>query len=230
MLLDISLNQFVVMIVPLVFAVTVHEVAHGWVAYRMGDPTAYMAGRLTLNPLKHLDVFGSLILPAVLKLAGSPMLFGYAKPVPVDFSRLRSSPLANFAVSAAGVAVNLALAVVSGIGFRFLLGHFSLWHHLLVTPFVSDLFLMLGYSALINAVLAVFNLLPVPPLDGSRMIAAFLPPALQHRMDRFERIGLVVVLLLLVTGSLDRLLGAVLNPLVQAILGPGGTALMFANR
>ena len=110
---NFDLNQIVVMIVPLLFAITIHEVAHGYVAYKMGDHTAKLAGRLTLNPIRHLDPVGSLILPLILKLTGSPVIFGYAKPVPVNFSNFRNYRKSTIYVASAGVLANLALAVIS---------------------------------------------------------------------------------------------------------------------
>ena len=117
---NIDLNQLVVMIVPLLMGVTVHEVAHGYVAYRMGDPTAMQAGRLSLNPIKHLDLIGSFFLPLILKFSGSPFIFGYAKPVPVNSAYFRNYRKSMIYVSSAGVIANLALAVASGVCFQIL--------------------------------------------------------------------------------------------------------------
>ena len=136
MLSNLDPNQLAVLIVPLLFAVTCHEVAHGWIAFKLGDDTARRAGRLTLNPLKHLDFFGSLVLPLILKLSGAPILFGYAKPVPVDFGKLRRHPNAILMVSAAGVTANLALAALSGGVFQALVHTEPYWRIPFLRPLV----------------------------------------------------------------------------------------------
>ena len=219
MFANLDLNQLAVLLVPLLFAVTCHEVAHGYVAFKLGDATAQRAGRLTLNPLKHLDFVGSLLLPLILKLSGAPILFGYAKPVPVDFGRLRSRRNAILMVSAAGVAANLALAALSGVFLQILLSIEPYWRIPFLRPLVLDLVQMLGYSVLINSVLAVFNLIPIPPLDGSRLLAHFLPPALRLPYVRLERFGMLILIALLVTGSLSHLMNLLIRPLVSFFLG-----------
>ena len=125
----------IIMIVPLLFAVTIHEVAHGYIAYRMGDNTAMLAGRLTLNPIKHLDFFGSFLIPLILKLSGSPVIFGYAKPVPVNFANLRDFRKGTIAVSSAGVAANLLCALISGALFQIFFNLGVLSNTLFYKPF-----------------------------------------------------------------------------------------------
>ncbi len=209
----------VVMIVPLLFAVTVHEVAHGYVAYRMGDSTAKMAGRLSLNPIKHLDLFGSLILPLVLKLTGSPVIFGYAKPVPVNFANFRDYRKSTIYVASAGVLANFLLATISGILFQ-TLSHFQfLWHPSFFRPLVQDLYSMLYYSVVINLVLAIFNLIPVPPLDGSKILAMILPSSLRTHYVRLERFGMLIIIFLLLTNSLSRVVSFFLTPMFTILLG-----------
>ena len=226
---NFSLNQLVVMLVPLLFAVTVHEVAHGYTAYRMGDPTAKLAGRLTLNPLKHLDFFGSLLLPAVLKMTGSPIVFGYAKPVPVNLSRLRDFRKGMLYVSGAGCAANLVLMLLSGLVFRLLLKFGSLWFDSFFRPVILDLFMMLGYSVLINGVLAIFNLIPIPPLDGSRILAMFLPEPYQRKFLSIGRLGMILIIFLLISNSLNRLITFFLIPLLELTLGRQGIRIILGG-
>ena len=207
------------MIIPLLFAVTIHEVAHGYVAYRMGDNTAMLAGRLTLNPIKHLDFIGSFLLPLILKFTGSPIIFGYAKPVPVNFANLRDYRKGVIYVSSAGVLANFACAFISGMLFQFLLSLESLWYNSAADYIVSTLILILGYSVIINCVLAIFNLIPVPPLDGSKIFAMFLPLNLRRQYARLERFGILIIFFLLMTDSLDKIVSLVINPLVNFLLG-----------
>ena len=216
---SIDLNQIVIMIVPLLFAVTIHEVAHGYIAYKMGDNTAMLAGRLSLNPIKHLDFFGSLLLPLLLKLTGSTVIFGYAKPVPVNFSNFRNYRKSTIYVSSAGVMANFALAIISGLLFQILTHFHPLWHSSILRPFVLDLYHMLGYSVLINLVLAIFNLIPIPPLDGSKIIAMLLPVNLRLQYARIEQFGMIIIIFLLITGSLGRVLSFFLIPMFNFLLG-----------
>ncbi len=207
------------MIIPLLFAVTIHEVAHGYVAYRMGDNTAMLAGRLTLNPIKHLDFIGSFLLPLILKFTGSPIIFGYAKPVPVNFANLRDYRKGVIYVSSAGVLANFACAFISGMLFRFLLSLESLWYNSAADYIVSTLILILGYSVIINCVLAIFNLIPVPPLDGSKIFAMFLPLNLRRQYARLERFGILIIFFLLMTNFLNKIISFVINPLINFLLG-----------
>jgi len=216
---NIDLNQIVVMIVPLLFSVTIHEVAHGYIALRMGDHTAQKAGRLTLNPIKHLDFFGSLILPLILKLTGSPIIFGYAKPVPVNFSNLRNVRKSTIYVASAGVLANFILAFLSGIFFRILTNYKMLWQTSIINPFIMDLYSMLFYSVVINLVLAIFNLIPIPPLDGSKILAMCLPTSLRIQFARLERFGMIIIIFLLLTNLLDKLLSFFLTPMFNILLG-----------
>ena len=216
---SIDLNQIVIMIVPLLFAVTIHEVAHGYVAYKMGDNTAMLAGRLTLNPIKHLDFFGSFFLPLLLKLTGSTIIFGYAKPVPVNFSNFRNYRKSTIYVSSAGVLANFALAIISGLLFQILTYFQPLWHASFLKPFALDLYQMLGYSVLINLVLAVFNLIPIPPLDGSKIIAMLLPVSLRQQYARMERFGMIIIIFLLLTNSLSKVFPFFITPMFKILTG-----------
>jgi Zn-dependent protease len=176
-----------VWVIPILLAVTLHEAAHGWVAWRLGDDTAYRLGRVTFNPLRHIDPFGTVILPALmLFMSGGRMMFGFAKPVPVNFWRLRQPRRDMVLVAAAGPATNFMLAVVSA----------ALFHGL---PFLSgDLQQWVGYnldnSVWINLLLCVFNMLPIPPLDGGRVAVGMLPRPLAMRLARLEKAGLLIVL------------------------------------
>ncbi len=228
---NLGLNQLVVMIVPLLFAVTLHEVAHGWVAYRMGDNTALLAGRLTLNPIKHLDITGSIILPLALKLLGSPVIFGYAKPVPVNFNNLRNYRKGILYVSSAGIAANLVLVIISGIFFQGLLRSGPVWYDTIFRPIIMDLLWMLGFSVLINSVLAVFNMIPIPPLDGSRLLAQLLPISFRKQFVRFERLGFIIILawLLMSKDSLFRFISFLIDPLVKFSLGSNGITFILSG-
>jgi Zn-dependent protease len=174
---------------PVLIAVTFHEAAHGFAAKLFGDSTAYLLGRVTLNPLKHIDPFGTVLLPGMLLLAHSPFLFGYAKPVPVNFNALRHPRLGMACVAAAGPLMNIALAFVSALAFPFVAN---------LPPDISDFTaLNLRNSLIVNAVLAVFNLFPIPPLDGGRIAVAVLPRFLGQPLARLEPFGMMILIALL---------------------------------
>ena len=175
---------FIIIAIPLLYSVIFHELAHGWVAYRMGDPTAKLQGRLTINPLKHLDPMGTLML----FLFG----FGWAKPVPVNLNLLRDRRKGMILVSAAGVITNMLLAFC------------ALFLYRLLFPSPSGIAAqLLYYFARINIILAAFNLIPLPPLDGSKILMGFAPPNVQKFLYRLERYGLLIIIALLYLGVLD---------------------------
>ena len=192
---------------PVVLAITLHEAAHGYAARHFGDPTAWLAGRISLNPLRHIEWFGTILLPILLFLINSPFLFGWAKPVPVDFGRLRHPKRDMLWVAAAGPAVNLLMA----LGWALLLKFDTL------IPFNSysrPLALMCEVGIGINIALMVLNLIPLPPLDGSKVLMSFLPPRLSYKLAGLERYSFFILIALMMTP----VLGGILVPLQRLIL------------
>lgn len=193
------LQQIAIWALPILFAITVHEVAHGWVARHFGDRTAEMMGRLTLNPVKHIDPVGTIIVPIAL-LAMGGFIFGWAKPVPVAQQNLRNPRRDMAIVAAAGPVSNVAQALVWG-----LIAKLALMTNI---AYVSEPLALMGAAGiLINVVLAVLNLLPVPPLDGGRVLSNLLPPHISDKFDRLEPYGLLILVALLATGVLGRIIG-----------------------
>lgn len=186
-------------IIPTLLAIVVHEVAHGWVAFRLGDSTAYMLGRLTLNPLKHIDLIGTILVPLVLILTVG-FAFGWAKPVPINFRNLRHPRRDTVLVAAAGPFSNLLMAIAWGVIIKLT----SLLPDN-VTTLALPLLYMGMFGIFINIILMVFNLIPIPPTDGGRIATSLLPPALGYQLSRLEPFGLIIILLLLFSGILWRL-------------------------
>lgn len=174
---------------PVILAITLHEAAHGWMAEKFGDNTARMLGRVTFNPLKHVDRFGTVILPGLLMLTHAPILFGYAKPVPVNFGQLSPPRTGMFMVAIAGVLMNFFLAITGGI-----LLHLDQW----MTPEQAPwLYMMLYRLIIINCVLIIFNMLPILPLDGGRVVVSFLHGKARHYYSKLEKYGMLVIILVL---------------------------------
>jgi Zn-dependent protease len=204
-MLDINalIQTIAIAALPVIFAITLHEAAHGYAARHFGDPTAWQLGRISLNPLRHIDPIGTIVIPvAILLFSAGSFLFGYAKPVPVDFTRLRNPKRDMLWVAAAGPAANLLMACFWALMFKLS------WA---VPEFFSvPLARMAEYGIIINCVLMVLNLLPLPPLDGGRIAVSLLPHRLAWQFSRIEPWGFPILLVLLFTG----ILGDILNPLV----------------
>ena len=188
--MNITLYDLSVWVMPLIVAITFHEAAHGFVAHALGDNTAFDRGRVSFNPLKHIDPFGTLMLPAMLLLAHSPFLFGYAKPVPVNFRSLRHPRIDMVWVALAGPATNIALALAAAVAF-----HTLDYIPPTTAQWVAD---NLKNALLINVVLAIFNMLPIPPLDGGRVAVGLLPRALGVPLARLEPFGMLILIGILI--------------------------------
>ena len=200
------LYTIAVIALPLMFAVTVHEATHGYVAYRLGDPTAKLLGRITLNPLRHVDPVGTVVLPLILVISNAPFLFGYAKPVPVNHSYFKNPKKDGLLVALSGPLSNLSLALASGIIARLLLlmrpdlVYFSKIGGSLMAQggvsvsILAPVYLILEFSVIINTLLAVFNLIPIPPLDGGRVLMGLLPDRLSEALGRVEPFGFILIL------------------------------------
>jgi Zn-dependent protease len=197
------LQKIVIYALPVIFAITVHEAAHGYAARFFGDMTAHNEGRITLNPLKHIDPFGTIILPALTVMLGG-ILFGWAKPVPVNFDRLRNPKKDMLWVAAAGPASNLVMAIIWAIVMKFAVSA--------PEAIAIPLLLMAKAGVMINIVLMVLNLLPLPPLDGGRIAVSLLPNKLARSFAQLERYGFVILIVLLFTG----ILGKILDPFISA--------------
>lgn len=214
-----TIQKIVVMAPPLIFAIVLHEVAHGWVADRLGDHTARDMGRLTLNPVSHIDLVGTIIMPILCILAHGP-IFGYAKPVPINPYNFRDPKKGMAMSSIAGPGINIIMA----ISFSFLLR--------VVMPalegslpkqswewFAMPLALMFGFGVVINVALAILNLIPIPPLDGSRIVYWMLPDKYATVYYKLERYGLIILILLMATNILGRIIMPIIRPIVTLLLG-----------
>ena len=197
-------QTLLIYIIPLLFAITLHEAAHGWVASKLGDHTARMMGRVTLDPTKHIDPIGTIAIPLVLLLSSSGFIFGWAKPVPINFNALRNGKNGMIWVALAGPGANIFMAIC--------------WLFVMIIAInmnMATLIEMGRIGILVNCVLAVFNLLPIPPLDGSRVISALLPNRLAYQYNQLEQYGLYILLGLMFLGGFNYLV----RPWVELILG-----------
>ncbi len=212
-----KLLEIVIQVAVLLFAVSVHESAHGWMALRCGDTTARDLGRITLNPVKHLDPFGSLLVPALLAFTGAP-IFGWAKPVPVSLRGVRNPRRANLLVSAAGPVSNFAVALLGGLAF-FVLRALAPTGPDLRTSLFYPLLLVALFTVAVNVSLGLFNLLPIPPLDGFGVVESFAPARWIRGVMWLRRYGFILLVVAVFTGGLSAVLGPPQRFLFQLLLG-----------
>lgn len=217
---DLSLiERIAVWTLPVLFAITLHEMAHGWLAEKLGDKTARRLGRVTLNPIKHIDPIGTVVLPLMMLLLPGGFIFGYAKPVPVTWENLRRPKRDMALVALAGPGANLLMAGLWGLLMKLAISLPTL------PPGQARGLVLMGFAGVqINAVLMVLNLLPLPPLDGSRVVMGVLPNRIGYSYSRIEPYGFIILLALLLTGVLSYLLGPPVSAIMQGVLSLLGIA------
>lgn len=213
-------SKLVIYMVVWLFAVSAHEAAHAWMSYKYGDDTAYLLGRVTLNPIPHIDIIGTLILPVIgfvvgyfQGMAGLPLIM-WGKPTPVNPLRWRNKDTANVMVSLAGIAVNLIIAVIASIILKVLIGYGFFTFENIKTGITAPLFTLLYSTVILNVGLAIFNLLPFPPLDGSKALQSFLPRSFEPMFDLLETYGFLILIVLMQMG----IIGFLVRPLNNLIL------------
>ncbi len=208
---SLILYEISIWAIPALIAITFHEASHGYVAHLLGDDTARRLGRVSFNPLVHIDPFGTVVLPIMLLLLRAPFLFGYAKPVPVNFRALRYPRVGTILVAAAGPGMNLLLATIAALAFH-IVGYVP-------APGAQWMAANLRNALILNVILAIFNLLPIPPLDGGRILVGVLPGTLARFLSRFEPYGLLILIgLLFLLPLLGAQLGINLDPISRLIM------------
>lgn len=226
--IQVIIQNISIYALPVILAITFHEVAHGWVASKKGDPTAMMLGRVTLNPLAHIDPIGTVLVPLVLLVMNSGFMFGWAKPVPVNFRLLHDQKRDPIYVASAGVITNLMLASLSGLLFRIIAAidpgviynvSMSGDADTLTRKVLVPVAMMLVVSVRINVILAIFNLVPIPPLDGGRIAVGLLPPRASMALASVERYGMPLLILLMMSGIIWRFIDMPIRLLTAVILG-----------
>lgn len=203
------LTTILMVAIPLIFAITMHEAAHGFIAKMRGDNTAYNLGRVTLNPVPHIDPLGTIIFPGLMLIsslaAGFPFIFGWAKPVPVDYHNLKNPKIDMALVAIAGPLANFLMAILWAIVAKYITLH----------PYIQGMAL---YGVMINVILMVLNLLPIPPLDGSKVVTSFLPPAIAYKYNSLQRYGFFILLaLIIIPFNGSNLLFSIMKPFIVGV-------------
>ena len=207
--------------IPILLAITLHEAAHGFAALKLGDNTAYLLGRVTFNPLKHIDLFGTILLPAIMFFLGG-IIFGYAKPVPVNFRQLDNPRFGSVLVAAAGPLTNLILAIVSALLFKIIAFYFMPMTNGIYTDILTQVISGLDFSVFFNILLAVFNMIPLPPLDGGRVAVGLLPSFLARPLASIEPYGFFILIFFIFLLPLisEQITGEPINIFSKIILPP----------
>ena len=222
--INASIQQFILYMVALIFSLSVHESAHAWMSNKFGDDLARLQGRISLNPVSHVDPIGTLLFPAIAFFTGAPLI-GWAKPTPVNPLRWRNKRVANFWVSAAGAISNFIIAIIAGVGIRALYV-FGITDGLEMRPgssiIATGAFELLLTFFILNVSLGVFNLLPIPPLDGSKVLASILPPSFEAGIETLERFGFILLFIAVFTGVLGVIFGIVM-PIAWALVFIGAS-------